>query len=214
MKLLHIDSSILGANSVSRQLTAQAVQAWTAIHPNTQADYLDLAADTPPHLSAQAMGFRTGQVAATEEERHQNAISERLVSQFLAADVIVIGAPLYNFGINTQLRAWIDRILQPGRTFRYSACGPEGLAGGKKVIVVSSRGGVYSTSEAGRSMEHQEGYLKTVFGFVGVTDVQFVRAEGLNMGDEACAAGIAQAQQDIARIVSAAPQTSAEKSAA
>jgi len=214
MKLLHIDSSILGGNSASRQLTAQAVQAWTAVHPNTQVDYLDLAADTPPHLSAQALGFRTGQEAATEEERRQNAISERLVSQFLAADVIVIGSPFYNFGINTQLRAWIDRILQPGRTFRYTANGPEGLAGGKKVIVVATRGGVYSTSEAGRSMEHQEGYLKTVLGFAGVTDVQFVRAEGLNMGEEPRAAGIAQAQQDIARIVAAAPKAAAQKATA
>ena len=214
MKLLHIDSSILGGNSVSRQLSAQTVQAWTAVHPNTQVDYLDLAMDTPPHLSAQALGFRTGQDAATEEERLQNAISERLVSQFLAADVVVIGSPFYNFGINTQLRAWIDRILQPGRTFRYTANGPEGLAGGKKVIVVATRGGVYSTSDAGRAMEHQEGYLKSVFGFAGVTDVQFVRAEGLAMGEEARAAGIAQAQQDIARIVAKAPQFAAQTTAA
>ena len=214
MKLLHIDSSILGGNSVSRQLSAQTVQAWTAVHPNTQVDYLDLAMDTPPHLSAQALGFRTGQDAATEEERLQNAISERLVSQFLAADVVVIGSPFYNFGINTQLRAWIDRILQPGRTFRYTANGPEGLAGGKKVIVVATRGGVYSTSDAGRAMEHQEGYLKSVFGFAGVTDVQFVRAEGLAMGEEARAAGIAQAQQDIARIVAKAPLSAAQTAAA
>ncbi|GAB2474834.1 MAG: FMN-dependent NADH-azoreductase [Comamonas sp.] len=214
MKLLHIDSSILGGNSVSRQLTAEAVQAWSAVHPNTQVDYLDLAVDTPPHLSAQALGFRTGQEAATEEERNQNAISERLVSQFLAADVIVIGSPFYNFGINTQLRSWIDRILQPGRTFRYTATGPEGLAAGKKVIVVATRGGVYSTSEAGRANEHQEGYLKTIFGFAGVTDVQFARAEGLAMGEAPRAAAIAQAQQDIAHIVAAAPAVAPEKATA
>jgi len=213
MQLLHIDSSILGANSASRQLTAEAVQAWTAVHPDTRVDYLDLAVDTPPHLSAQALGFRTGQEAATEEERRQNAISEQLVRQFLAADVIVIGAPFYNFGINTQLRAWIDRVLQPGRTFRYTASGPEGLAGGKKVIVVSTRGGVYSTSDAGRANEHQEGYLKTIFGFVGIRDVEFVRAEGLGMGEAARAAGLAQAQADIARIVAGAPETAQEAAA-
>ncbi|MBB6577714.1 FMN-dependent NADH-azoreductase [Comamonas odontotermitis] len=201
MKLLHIDSSILGTNSVSRQLTAETVKAWVAIHPNTEVEYLDLAVNTPPHLSEDALGFRTGQQATTEAQRAQNAISEQLVSQFLAADVVVVGAPFYNFTIPSQLKAWIDRVLQAGRTFRYTANGPEGLAGDKKVIVVESRGGQYSATEAGRAMEHQETYLQTIFGFIGITDVQFVRAEGLGMGPEARAAGIANGQAEIARAV-------------
>ena len=207
MKLLHIDSSILGANSVSRQLTAETVKAWLAAYPDTEVDYLDLAVDTPPHLSADALGFRTGQEATTEAQRTQNALSEKLVSQFLAADVVVLGVPFYNFSIPSQLKAWIDRVLQAGRTFRYTANGPEGLAGDKLVIAVESRGGLYSATEAGRAQEHQETYLQTIFGFIGVHNLHFVRAEGLAMGPEARAAGIAMAQMDIARALkTSAPQ--------
>ena len=195
MQLLHIDYSILGTNSVSRQLTADIVAAWTASHPGTQVDYLDVAANAPAHLGADALGFRTGQAAATEADRQENAVSEALVSQFLAADVVVIGAPLYNFTVPTQLKAWIDRIAQPGRTFKYGANGPEGLAKGKTVIVASARGGVYSTSAGGQAMEHQESYLQTVMGFFGVTDVRFVRAEGVAMGPDAKAQALAAAAE-------------------
>lgn len=185
MKLLHIDSSITGAQSVSRQLTTDIVNTWVASHPNTAVEYLDLVVNTPSHLSAESLGFRMPptDAALTEGQRRENAISEALVTQFLAADVIVIGAPLYNFSIPSQLKSWVDRIAQAGRTFTYTATGPKGLAGGKTVIVASTRGGVYSTSEGGRAMEHQESYLQTVFGFLGITDVRFVRAEGVAMGE-------------------------------
>jgi len=198
-KLLHIDSSILGGNSVSRQLTAQIVASWRAAHPATEVSYLDLAVSTPSHLSAESLGFRlpAGTTDLSEAQQRENAISEALVTQFLAADVIVVGAPLYNFAIPTQLKSWIDRVAQVGRTFTYTDKGPVGLAGGKTVIVASARGGVYSTSEAGNAMEHQESYLKTVFGFFGVTDVRFVRAEGLAMGEAAKAAALAAAQVEI-----------------
>jgi len=119
------------------------------------------------------------------------------VSQFLAADVIVVGAPLYNFSVPSQLKAWIDRLAQAGRTFKYTDKGPVGLAGDKTVIVVSTRGGMYSTSDAGQAMEHQESYLKVVFGFFGITDVRFVRAEGLAMGDAPKAAAIESARGQI-----------------
>ena len=130
-------------------------------------------------------------------QQRENAVSEALVSQFLAADVIVVGAPLYNFTIPSQLKSWIDRIAQAGRTFTYTDKGSKGLAGGKTVIVASTRGGVYSTTEGGRAMEHQESYLQTVFGFLGITDVRFVRAEGLAMGAEAKAKAMAAAQVAI-----------------
>ena len=159
--------------------------------------YLDVAAQAPDHFTADAMGFRTGQEAATDVQRAENAVSEALVSQFLAADVIVIGAPLYNFTIPSQLKAWVDRIAQIGRTFKYTDKGPVGLAGGKTVIVASSRGGMYSTSEGGQAMEHQESYLKVVFGFFGITDVRFVRAEGVAMGPDAKALAFASADKDI-----------------
>jgi len=197
MQLLHIDSAITGEQSVSRQLTARTVAAWQASHPGTTVQYLDLAAQAPAHLSADALGFRTGQAASTEAQRQENALSEALVSQFLAADVIVVGAPLYNFSIPSQLKAWIDRIAQTGRTFKYTDKGPVGLAGGKTVIVASSRGGVYSASEGGQAMEHQESYLKVIFGFFGITDVRFVRAEGVGMGPDAKAAALASAERDV-----------------
>lgn len=199
MKLLHVDSAITGANSVSRQLSARAVAQWVASHPGTTVDYLDLAADAPSHLNVDSLGFRLGIADAnlTDAQRRENAVSEKLVSQFLAADVIVVGAPLYNFTIPTQLKAWIDRLAQAGRTFKYTDKGPVGLAGGKTVIVASSRGGIYSTSEGGRATEHQESYLQIVFGFFGITDVRFVRAEGVGMGEAAKAQALAEAERHI-----------------
>jgi FMN-dependent NADH-azoreductase len=202
MKLLHIDSSILSANSVSRQLTKNIADQWVATHPGTTVDYLDVTVNTPSHLSAESMGFRlpAGSAELSEGQIRENAVSEALVSQFLAADVIVVGAPLYNFSIPSQLKAWIDRVAQAGRTFTYTANGPKGLAGGKTVIVASTRGGVYSTSEGGRAMEHQESYLQTVFGFFGITDVRFVRAEGVAMGDAKKAEAMTEAANSILKL--------------
>lgn len=200
MKLLHIDSSILSAYSASRQLTADVVAQWLKNHPDTTVEYLDLAANPIAHFGADALAIKgVAQDNPTDAQRAENALSEQLVSQFLAADVIVVGAPLYNFSIPTQLKAWIDRLAQPGRTFKYSETGPVGLATGKTVIVVSSRGGAYSTSEAGQAMEHQESYLKVVFGFFGITDVRIVRAENLARGDDAKAAALAEARNAIAQ---------------
>lgn len=204
MRLLHIDSAITGPQSVSRQLSAQVVDAWKASHAGTQVDYLDLAVDAPSHFTMAAMAPRTGQTEGLSDAQvRENAVSEKLVSQFLAADVVVIGAPFYNFSIPTQLKAWIDRIAQPGRTFRYTASGPEGLAKGKTVIVASTRGGIYSTSEGGRAMEHQESYLQTVLGFFGVTDVRFVRAEGIGMGPDAKQQALDNAVRDIGNVTAA-----------
>ena len=201
MKLLHVDSSILGTNSVSRQLTAELVAQWRKSHPETNVEHLDLALNTPSHFSADALGIKTGiQAEPTEAQRRENALSEQLVSQFLASDVIVVGAPLYNFTIPTQLKAWIDRLAQIGRTFKYTDKGPVGLATGKTVIVASTRGGVYSSSEGGQAMEHQESYLKVIFGFFGITDVRIVRAEGLAMGDASKAAALSAAGADIAAV--------------
>ena len=207
MLLLHIDAAITGEQSVSRELTARTVAAWQARHAGTTVQYLDLALEAPAHLSAQALGFRTGQTATTAAERSENALSEKLVSQFLAADVVVVGAPMYNFTVPSQLKAWIDRIAQSGRTFKYTDKGAVGLAAGKTVIVASSRGGVYSTSEGGLAMEHQESYLKVVFGFFGITDVRFVRAEGVDLGDAARSAAMAEADKAIAQAVQPLPAT-------
>ncbi len=196
MKLLHIDSSPLAGNSLSRALTAKAVAAWQAAHPGTVVEHLDLVAAPPSHLAQDSLGFRLGADAGglSAQQQRENALSEALVSQFLAADVVVIGAPMYNFTIPTQLKAWIDRIAQAGRTFKYTEAGAVGLAGGKTVIVVSTRGGAYGDNSP---MDHQESYLKAVLGFMGVTDIRFVRAEGVAMGEAARAKAVAAAEGAI-----------------
>ncbi|MCB5363367.1 FMN-dependent NADH-azoreductase [Pusillimonas sp. CC-YST705] len=199
MQLLHIDSSISNVNSVSRQLSSEIVEKWRKAHADLQVQYLDLAIEAPNPLTRDALGFRipVSDESLTAEQRAENEVSAALVEQVLQADVIVIGSPLYNFTIPAQLKSWLDRIAQGGKTFKYTENGPVGLLGDKTVILALSRGGIYSTSEAGRAMEHQESYLKAVFGFMGVTDVQVVRAEGLDMGAESREQGLAQARQEI-----------------
>ena len=171
MKVVHIDSSALGAHSASRQLGAELVAELRRRHPNLSLHYHDLAAHPLPHWSP------AGDAADPEVLR-----STQMLEEFIAADVVVVGAPMYNFSIPSTLKAWIDRIAVAGRTFRYGPNGAEGLAGGKRVIVVSTRGGAYSEG-ATVAMDHQESYLRTVFGFLGITEVEFIRAERLNMGD-------------------------------
>ena len=216
MKLLHIDSSPLGAHSVTRELTRRIVARWQEGHPGTDVEHLDLATDAPPHLGADALAFAGGLDAEglTPAQQAENARTERLLRQFLDADVVVVGAPMYNFSIPSPLKAWIDRIAQAGHTFKYTDKGPVGLAGGKTVVVASGRGGVYSTNPLAAALDHQEAYLKAVFGFFGITDVRFVRAEGVAMGEAAKAAAIAAADADIRRhVVEAANDAQAALSA-
>ena len=184
MNILHIDSAIT-PNSASRELTQHTVDLLLTANPGAQVQRLDLHAQPIDHLATVSLGFRTGQEAATADERAQNALSEQLVSQFLAADVVVIGAPMYNFSVPSQLKAWIDRVAQAGRTFRYTANGPEGLAGGKRVIVLSSRGGQYAGTPFEAAMDHQEAYLRAVFSFFGLPEIEIVRAERLAMDHDA-----------------------------
>ncbi len=183
MNILHIDSSILGEGSVTRTLGADLVARFAA-SPGAEVTYLDLAATPLNHLSSDLFAGR----AAAEDQRTgaqaaDIAASDKAMADFQAADVIVIGAPMYNFSIPSQLKAWIDRIAVAGVTFRYGANGPEGLAGGKKVIIVSSRGGIYSEGPAA-TMDFQEQYLKSVLGFLGITDIEFIRAEGVNFSPD------------------------------
>ena len=211
MKLLHVDSSINGDASVSRQLTREAVSQWCAANSNTEVEYLDLAVDTPPHFTADSLGVRGAlKGEPNEAQQKENALAEAIVSQFLKADVIVLGAPLYNFSIPSQLKAWIDRLAQRGRTFRYTENGPEGLAKGKTLIAVLSRGGIYSNSDAGRAMEHQESYLKTIFGFFGITDIRIVRAEGTDLGGESRNTAFEVAKAAIAEATQASAELAEE----
>lgn len=185
MKLLHIDSSVLGENSASRSLTAAIVARLRGEHSGIEITRRDLAAQTLPHFTP-----------ALAESHPCVARNGEILDEFLAADVVVIGAPMYNFTIPTQLKAWIDRVLTAGKTFRYTENGPEGLAGGKRVIIASSRGGIYSKGPAA-TVDFQETYLRHVFGFMGIHDVEFVRAEGLNLGAEQREAAMAQAHEHI-----------------
>jgi FMN-dependent NADH-azoreductase len=167
MKVVHIDSSIQGAGSATRELTQEIIARLKAAHADARVTHRDLAAQALPHFS---------QAALSRSDEVEAARNAALLEEFLAADVLVIGAPLYNFSIPSQLKAWIDRIVIAGRTFRYTERGPEGLAGGKQVIVAVARGGVY---EPGSPAEYGESYLKFILGFLGIRDVSFVRAEGL-----------------------------------
>lgn len=182
MKLLHIDSAITGEQSVSRKLSADIVGHLQASSPDLEVTHRDLVAAPLGHL--------------TLDEMPPPGESTSVLDEFLDADIVVIGAPMYNFTVSSQLKAWIDRILIAGKTFRYGEAGPVGLAGDKRIIVGLSRGGLYSEGAPTREHEHAETYLKTVLGFIGVTP-EFVIAEGLLLGDEQRATAVAQAERSI-----------------
>jgi FMN-dependent NADH-azoreductase len=192
MKLLHIDSSILGDHSATRVLSREIVSRLTADNPGAEVEYLDLAADSLPHLSGGSL---------SQADEAEAARDRRAMSDFLAADVIVVGVPMYNFAIPSQLKAWIDRVVVAGKTFRYSQSGPEGLVKGKRVFAAVARGSVYGP---GSPAEFAESYLKHVFGFIGVTDVTFVRAEGLGLSPEHREKGMSAALATIRTPVAAA----------
>jgi FMN-dependent NADH-azoreductase len=193
MKLLHIDSSALGAYSVSRQLTGDIVAELKRATPELSVRYHDLAAHPLPHWTPVADAADPAAVLGTE-----------MLEEFLAADVVVIGAPMYNFAISSSLKAWLDRILVAGKTFRYTANGPECLAGGKRVIVASSRGGFYGKDTPAAAMDFQEPYLRAALGFIGISDIEFVRAEGIAVGDEQKAAALKSARSSIGTLVAKA----------
>lgn len=197
MNILHIDSSILGDNSVSRSLTAKAVARYAG--PDATVTYRDLALTPLSHLTGEHFAARALDPAErSPAQAAELAAGEAALDEFLAADVIVVGAPMYNFSIPSQLKAWIDRVSVNGRTFRYTADGPEGLAKGKKLVIVSSRGGVYSEGAA-KVMDHQESYLGAVFGFLGITDIELVRAEGVNISPEQRRSSVEAAEAALAR---------------
>lgn len=170
MNILHIDSSILGTNSVTRSLGQRLSQRLATEHPQARLIYRDLAADPIPHLTGEAVAE---QAAGDPTE---------IMAEFLDADIVIIGAPMYNFSVSTQLKAWIDRIAVAGKTFAYSPDGPVGLAGGKKIYIVSGRGSAYIGSPV-EGWDFQEPYLRTVFAFIGITDLTFIRAEGVARTD-------------------------------
>ncbi|GKX40005.1 FMN-dependent NADH-azoreductase [Pectobacterium versatile] len=202
MNILHIDSSILESGSVSRQISADVVEQLVKQHPHAVVTYRDVVKDEIRHLTGPIVaGFRQiASSSADEATLREHQLSEALVTEFLANDVIVIGAPMYNFSVSSQLKSWLDRLAQVGKTFKYTEKGPVGLSGGRTVIVVSSRGGFYTTPPF-LDMDFQERYLQGFFRFLGITDIHFVRAEGASKGDEIKHREIQNAQSSIHSVV-------------
>ena len=199
-RILVIDSAVSGEASVSRSLVREAVSALSAAAP-IRVVARDLGAEPVPHLSEATLAGVRG-TPATATELATRALSDDLISELRDADTIVIGAPMYNFSVPTGLRAWFDHVLRAGETFRYTDAGPVGLLSGKRVIVIESRGGLYSEGPA-QAADFQEPYLRHLLGFMGLTDVSFVRAEKIGYGPEARAAAIAAATgtlQDLAAV--------------
>ena len=181
MTILHIDSSINGERSASRAISAKIVEQFKSALWGEEVVYRDLAADPLPHLTLEAFADTS------------------VLDEFLAADTIVIGAPMYNFTLPTQLKTWIDRILIAGTTFRYTETGPEGLAGGKRVIIALARGGYYDAGSPAAALEHLESYLRGVFNFIGI-DPEFVAADGLNISPEQRELSVSQALGETVRL--------------
>ncbi|OAJ57277.1 FMN-dependent NADH-azoreductase [Paraburkholderia ginsengiterrae] len=202
MKLLHIDSSISGAQSVSRTLTAEIVKCQKALHPGIEVVYRDLAADPALHLSHAHVDAWTGGTVEGAALSCDLETGEEYLAELFVADIIVIGAPMYNFSVPSQLKAWIDRIVVEGQTFEYSESGElqTFLPSAKKVIIASTRGNVYQPGTPTAAHEHHESYLLTVFSFLGLHDVTVVRAEGLAFGPDTRDAAISKARFAIATI--------------
>jgi FMN-dependent NADH-azoreductase len=200
MRLLHIDASILGANSASRRLSAAVVERLRNATPGLEVTYRDLAAVPLAHLSGAHLAAAQGATPESPTLRQDLAASQAVLEEFLAADIVVIGAPMYNFTIPTQLKAWIDRILVAGKTFRYGAEGPVGLAGNKRVIIAISRGGLYGPGAPAAVLEHLETYLRGVFGFIGVANPELIVAEGLMIGAEQREQSMQRALQNAAAL--------------
>jgi len=198
MKILRIDTSVTQGESASRVLTQEITDHFREKHPQAEVTELDFATAPLPHIDPVAMG-----AIRFPEERRDEAMqaafpAERAVlDQFLASDVVIIGAPMYNFTIPSSLKAWLDRLGVPGVTFSYSEAGPEGLAGGRRVIVVLSQGGVYETDAP---FEHHQSFLRDFFSFIGINNVEFIRADKIGFGPEAREQSLADARAEIARL--------------
>ncbi|WP_028100499.1 FMN-dependent NADH-azoreductase [Pseudoduganella violaceinigra] len=201
--VLYINSSVRNAGSLSRQLSAEFIAKWQAANPADTVIERDLASNPVPHLTEQMMGaFFTPADARNAEQAQTVKLSDALVDELIAADVIVIGAPMYNFSVPSSLKAWIDHVARVGRTFQYTANGPQGLLKDKKVYVFTASGGAYSEGAAA-AFDHLTTFLRTVLGFIGLTDVQFIRAEGVAMGEQAVAAAVAKSRKSIEELIAA-----------
>lgn len=198
--ILVINSSASGDASVSRHLVDEAVAKLRAADPAAQVVFRDVGENPVPHLTADSVAALRRGESANDAQREAVELSDALIAEITQADTIVIGAPMYNFGMASTLKAWFDYVLRAGRTFRYTEAGPEGLLQGKRAIVVLSRGGLYSSGPA-KVMDSQEPHLRGLLGFVGVTDVSIVYAEKLAFGPEDRDLAVAEAQTTLGTLV-------------
>ncbi|HLI76073.1 MAG TPA: NAD(P)H-dependent oxidoreductase [Acidobacteriaceae bacterium] len=200
MKILHLDSSVTGEKSVSRPLSQAAAEKLKAANPGAEYVYRDLVKNTLRHYTAVLRTFGDDLSQVTDQQKAEMETGKEILEEFLSSDLILIGCPMYNFGISSQLKAWVDLICVPGKTFTYGANGPEGLAGGKRVVVISSRGGLYGPGSPTQAYDHQEQYLRHVLGFLGITDITVITAEGVAYGPEKAAEAVAAAKQKIEQL--------------
>jgi FMN-dependent NADH-azoreductase len=199
-QILLIQSSSNLASSVSRDLSDAYVTAYKAAHPDAVVTERDLVASPIPHLGVDLLGGFFGKPESlTEAQRTAVALSDTLVEEITTASLIVIGVPMYNFSIPSALKAWIDHVIRAGRTFNYTAEGPKGLVIGKKAVLFLASGGVYSDGPY-KPYDFQETYLRAILGFIGITDVTVVRAEGLAMGPDAATKAVADARAKAAAL--------------
>jgi FMN-dependent NADH-azoreductase len=200
--LLLVRSSLFGAASQTRQIAGEFVEAWRRSNPGTSVVERDLTPASIPHLSQDTLAaLATPAEQRTPAQQEAVAFADSLIEEVEAADTIVLAVPMYNFTIPSTLKAWLDYIARAGRTFRYSAAGHEGLLKGKKVFIVTGRGGVYSGESPAKALDFQEPYLRAMLGFIGLTDITFLHVEGLNISPEAAASGRERARQAISAIV-------------
>lgn len=188
---LIVTSSANGDASISNRLVATLADHLRAAEPRIDIVLRDVGAAPLPHLTADTVAAIKGE-PASDAEHEARALSDALVAELQAADILVIASPMYNFGMSSTLKAWFDHVLRAGLTFRYTAEGPEGLLNGKKAVVIESRGGLYSSGPAA-ALDGQEAHIRTLLGFIGIADVTFVRAEKLAFGPEAAEAALAEA---------------------
>ena len=200
MQLLHLDSSVLGADSVSRQLSAEIVARLRTLYPGIRVVSHDLAANPVAHLSGAHMAVRYGAVSEDPALNADLVKGDSYLEELLACDILVLGVPMYNFSIPTSLKAWVDRVAVAGKTFRYTEAGPEGLLQDKRAFIASARGSVYPPDSMFAANDHQESYLTALLRFLGMEDIEIVRAEGIAFGPEARAAAVTQALASIAAI--------------
>ncbi len=206
-RLLAISSSPNPAGSKTKALIDQFIQDWSAKDPKAEVTTRDLGTNPPPHLDGQTIGaFYTPAEDLSDTQKTQLAYSDTVIAELQEADVILIGAPMHNFGIPSSLKAWIDHVARVGKTFKYGDNGPVGLLKDKKVFILAARGGDYSENSPAHPMDQITPYLKTVLGFIGLTDVTFINAEGVAMGED----GLVAARNKVSeRVLETAPKKAA-----